>query len=680
MSIQVPVHLIQEDHIRKFEKELLVEEKIKPMKKRSQMFYTPKSILACHKHNDMLLLPFSFGVSQTSFRQFRPPRNEKTAMNLTFTGTLRPEQVKCRDELLEALSKHGSTIFSMYPGGGKCLARNTLVMMTDGYMKKVQDVQPRDSIMGDDGLPRNILSTCRGVEDMYRITYDNSLSSPISYVVNRSHILSLYSLEEERVVHLPLEEFLGNRYDPSKYRGVVQDYSPYYPSRHVLDSKHLDDFFMNVHDMERLLSYDISERRMILRDRFRMKRRQKYTISLMNDDHRDVLENFCRLTGLGVFFEEVKYQAVAWDEYDILLDVNKRVIRYLPWTWKFEAHDDYFGFEIDGNRVFQLGNGVITHNTMTSIEISSRIGLKTLIIVNRLVLIDQWIESINRAFDGMASVQVIKSKTTLGIEHDFYILNAVNAEKKTLEQYASLGIGFLIVDECHLIATRVLIRSLMYFTPRYLLGLSATPFRPDGMDKLLDLYFGYTRVFRPMFRAHTVYKIETGLKIRFDGSWNDVIEQQTTNEDRNRLIVNLITHEFTDRNILVLTKRIKHIETLHRALMDLNVYACTLKESETAFDKNARVLLSTFTKVGTGFSHDKLDMLIVACDTEEYFMQYLGRVFRTPDVNPIIIDIVDKQPILLRHYRTREKIYVGAGGEITNYMSGLLTLKPPSKE
>ena len=83
--------------------------------------------------------------------------------------------------------------------------------------------------------------------------------------------------------------------------------------------------------------------------------------------------------------------------------------------------------------------------------------------------------------------------------------------------------------------------------------------------------------------------------------------------------------------------------------------------------KNARILIATFQKVGTGFSHEKLDMLILATDAEEYFIQYLGRVFRRPDVEPLVFDIVDKHPILRRHFLTRRSIYQEVGGTICPY-------------
>jgi len=114
---------------------------------------------------------------------------------------------------------------------------------------------------------------------------------------------------------------------------------------------------------------------------------------------------------------------------------------------------------------------------------------------------------------------------------------------------------------------------------------------------------------------------------------------------------------------------VKQIDYFVEKLRSLQIHATCMKDNDVSFDKEARILIATFQKVGTGFSHDKLDMLIIACDTEEYFMQYLGRVFRTPYVEPIIIDIIDQNPILRRHFLTRKKIYQESGGTIMPFVN-----------
>lgn len=70
-----------------------------------------------------------------------------------------------------------------------------------------------------------------------------------------------------------------------------------------------------------------------------------------------------------------------------------------------------------------------------------------------------------------------------------------------------------IVDECHLIMSRVLSQCLYGVEPRFLIGLSATPYRTDGLDPLLDAYFGPQRMSKEYLRQHTAVHVDTGIRI-----------------------------------------------------------------------------------------------------------------------------------------------------------------------
>lgn len=73
------------------------------------------------------------------------------------------------------------------PGTGKCLGIDTPVMMSDGSIKKVQDIAIGERLMGDDSTPRNVMSLARGREEMFRVIPTKGES----FVVNRSHIMCL---------------------------------------------------------------------------------------------------------------------------------------------------------------------------------------------------------------------------------------------------------------------------------------------------------------------------------------------------------------------------------------------------------------------------------------------------------------------------------------------------------
>lgn len=309
--------------------------------------------------------------------------------------------------------------------------------------------------------------------------------------------------------------------------------------------------------------------------------------------------------------------------------------------------------------------------TITSLSISSKIGLKTLVLVNRIILMDQWVKSIQNFFTDDVKVQVLQTKDELDDTADFYIMNAINVEKRNIDDF--VNIGTLIVDECHLMITTVFIRALGYVYPRYLIGLSATPMRYDGLDVLLDLYFGYDRITRNLYHRHTVYKVNTGIRIIGEQDdkgmliWNSILNEQMTHEGRNDFIKRLCEF-FESRNILILCKRIHQVETLYN-LLKPTVKCTTLKGNENEFDEEARVLIASVAKAGVGFSHDILDMLILACDLDAYYLQILGRVFRRPDTVPIVIDIVDNHPVLKRHFKSRSSIYTDCGGSIYDFRS-----------
>ena len=378
------------------------------------------------------------------------------------------------------------------------------------------------------------------------------------------------------------------------------------------------------------------------------------------------------LCGLVIHPSTCPSKIVFTDQFNVLVETHRQVRITFPFYLVQKPVNEFYGFEITDNGRFMLGNGIVTHNTITTLAISSIIKLKTLILVNKIVLVDQWIETIQKVFGTHARIQQIKTKGKINPGCQFYIMNAINVAKRDPTEYEKLGIGFVIVDECHLIMTKIFSRALGYLCPRYLIGLSATPYRPDGFDSMLELYFGLRKVVRKLFKPHQVYFWETNIKIVAEKDakgqllWNTVIDAQTNHEERNKNIVN-ICQRHPDRNILILSKRIHQIDTLYNGLKELNEHVTLLKDNETSFDKDARILIATFQKVGTGFSHDKLDMLILATDAEEYFMQYLGRVFRRPDVQPIIMDIVDDNPILRRHFLTRRNVYQECGGKIYPY-------------
>ena len=311
--------------------------------------------------------------------------------------------------------------------------------------------------------------------------------------------------------------------------------------------------------------------------------------------------------------------------------------------------------------------------TLGAINLATTIGLKTLIIVNKIVLMKQWENSILN-FCPNAKVKKISTKSKVE-ESDFYIMNAINICKMNKNFFSEIGL--VICDEAHLIMAETLSKSLQYIYPRYLIGLTATPYRPDGLDILLELYFGKYKIIRKLHKVHTAYKVETGfiptIELAKNGkvNWGIVLDSQANDISRNELILKIIQH-FSKRTFLILTKRISQGNYLVNRLKELGEDVTSLIGSQQEFEVTSRILVGTSSKVGVGFDHPSLDSLLLAGDLEEYFIQYLGRCMRTREVEPIIFDLVDKNSILEKHFKTRRSVYVEHGGTVKNFDMSIL--------
>lgn len=136
-----------------------------------------------------------------------------------------------------------STMVEMATGTGKCLGKNTPVMMFDGTVKLVQDIRIGDVLMGPDSMSREVLSTVSGVDDLYKIT-------PIKgdhYVVNGPHLLSIVltnkrlDFPDNKIVHVEAQEF-NSRSKTFRHRAKGYRVPIDWPSRIVC----LDPYFLGL--------------------------------------------------------------------------------------------------------------------------------------------------------------------------------------------------------------------------------------------------------------------------------------------------------------------------------------------------------------------------------------------------------------------------------------------------
>lgn len=284
--------------------------------------------------------------------------------------------------------------------------------------------------------------------------------------------------------------------------------------------------------------------------------------------------------------------------------------------------------------------------TIIALFIAASLGGKTLIIVNRKLLIDQWQITINHFFSDAGENFVVRMPRAAQTEEN---------------------VNLLIVDECHQLMSEKNSVSVRKITPQYLIGLSATPYRPDHMNRLMALYFGSKNISRAFEEKYIVYKVNSRCPIPISKSasgrvdWNLILKTQSEIPARNDLIARIVK-KFSDRCFIILVKRIEHANLLRDLLREEKVSVLT--GATQNYDEDSRVIIGTVSKIGTGFNFTRANALILAADVQEYFIQYLGRIFRVPDCTPIVFDIVDQNFILNKHYNVRKQLYLKNGAEI----------------
>lgn len=253
----------------------------------------------------------------------------------------------------------------------------------------------------------------------------------------------------------------------------------------------------------------------------------------------------------------------------------------------------------------------------------------------------------------------------------------------------------VIVDECHHGAAPTLEMVLRSLTARRIYGLSATPRRDDGLERIVFMHCGpirysisakdqareqgFDRLLIPRFTHLRYPALEPG------SSFSSVLTSLQENEKRNALIVeDIVSAVRAGRHALVLTKRKEHVELLVQALSERIETVVALTGAGTATQKRERLqrvrdipygtpfaLVATGSYVGEGFDEPRLDALFIALpiSCESVVTQYSGRLHReTSEKRDVLIyDYIDSTvPMLDRMYQRRIKTYAKLGYRIAS--------------
>lgn len=304
--------------------------------------------------------------------------------------------------------------------------------------------------------------------------------------------------------------------------------------------------------------------------------------------------------------------------------------------------------------------------TVISAAISSILKLKTVIIVNVKTLVKQWINT----FQNYTSCRIcvvngsVFSNKLLNSDEEFDVYICMAKQVKNIKELRRIQIGHVVFDEAHLLCTKSNVKTWLYFKPKYITVLTATPDRDDGFDVMSQLVAGNHVIYRQNDSPFTVIKYLTHIipekKIFIKDkegtviseeiiTYPDMISKLNLNQTRNEIVLNIILQN-PSKKILVLTKRIEHCNTLKNLFQENEISSDTLCGNKKEYIDGS-VLIGTVPKIGTGFDQDsfcdsydgiKFNFLIIACYIKKNNLlnQCVGRVFRAD--NPVIVQLVDE--------------------------------------
>lgn len=324
----------------------------------------------------------------------------------------------------------------------------------------------------------------------------------------------------------------------------------------------------------------------------------------------------------------------------------------------------------NGSGVLSLCTGA--GKTVLALYIACSLKIKTLVVVHKTFLLDQWEERIKK-FVPLARIGRIQQKVEDVYNCDIVVGMLQSIAMREYDNDTFRDFGLVIFDEVHVVPAPVFSRALLKLSAPHMLGLSATPVRRDGLSYVIHWFIG------PTFFEHSltgkndvIVKVvkylpgRTLLSAATRPNFNLVTATSILcdMELRNAVIAKHII-ELVDegRKILFLSDRRAHCEAMKRMLLGTEsaLYLGGMKTFELKKAEEKMVLLGTYGLAKEGLDIPTLDTLILATPRSDV-VQACGRILHgKTQFSPIIIDIVDEWFIGTRQFYKRKVYYDKAG-------------------
>jgi len=642
-----------------------------------------------------IYLPRFYGIERYGI----PNKNEIESgmdINIPFVKSLRDYQEDIVTKYMaHVVERPSGGILQVYTGAGKCLGKNTPILMFDGTVKFVQDILVGDQIMGDDSTPRNVLTLARGRETMYKVQYENDES----YIVNESHILSLKN--QETILDISVLDYLAlEKNDNDKLYGyrvpIIFEKKPleilpylfgYWLKRY--NNKYIPHHYLcnSSENQLKLLAGIIDS----------IGHRYNNYYKILEIGNEVISYNIVYLArSLG--FHAYKFSMKNWKNnknyfvvnirgkelYKIpVLNPSKKINKndsnddLLKYDIRLEKipEDDYYGFEIDGNHRFVLGDFTVTHNTVMAIKLITLLKKKTMILVHKEFLMNQWIERIQE-YAPEARIGKIQASTYDVDDKDIVIAMIQTMYNRTFPESTYTQFGFTIIDEVHRIGSEEFSKTLLRTITPYMLGISATVERKDKLTKLLYMFIGplvYSTEKPPddpvfvrgiEFKTNDCEFNETELDYRGKPKFSTMISKLCDYGPRKDFLVKVtqdLCLENPESQIMILAHNRALLTYLyesinHRNFATVGYYVGGMKAHQLKETEEKNIVLATYAMAAEALDIKTLSILILATPKTD-IVQSVGRILRMKHERPIVVDIIDSHDIFKNQWSRRKAYY-----------------------
>ena len=339
------------------------------------------------------------------------------------------------------------------------------------------------------------------------------------------------------------------------------------------------------------------------------------------------------------------------------------------------GEDDYYGFEIDGNRRFVLGDFTVTHNTIMALNIVSQLNKKTLVIVHKEFLLNQWVDRI-RDFLPSARVGKIQGKV-FDIENKDIVIGMIQTMYDRPYPPNTFGsFGLTVLDEVHRVGSEEFSKTLLKVVTPYMLGISATVDRKDGLTELLYMFIGpkiYSEVRREsdgvQVRAiqydhsHIEYKDEQ-LDYRGNIKYSTMINQISDFGPRKQFLVRILQdliRENSDNQIMILSHKRDLLDYLQKEIDTIGFATCGqyvggMKQTALQVSETKQIVLATYAMAAEALDIKTLNSLVMVSPKTD-IIQSVGRILRTRGDGKIIVDVVDSHDVFQNQWKKRRAYY-----------------------